>query len=163
MKHEMTQWKCFVQTHLLSVTMYGLCGALQWPLNIRWRWCTPMCHWLRHITLSSNVCLYAEIIHSFWSPVCFSLPVLTNFCFRKIFLKKPGYNFQKRNQILGEGGGVGNEETMLPLDLYLSILNSTSTSFLRIHKTIQVSTACKGLFTPSESEKNSKNKPQTSK
>ena len=31
-----------------------LCGALQWPLNIRWRWCTPMCHWLRDITLSSN-------------------------------------------------------------------------------------------------------------
>ena len=23
------------------------------PLNIRWRWCTPMCHWLHDITLSS--------------------------------------------------------------------------------------------------------------
>ena len=30
------------------------CGALQWPLNIRWCWCTTMCHWLRDITLSSN-------------------------------------------------------------------------------------------------------------
>ena len=29
--------------------------ALQWPLNIRWCWCIPMCHWLRDITLSSNV------------------------------------------------------------------------------------------------------------
>ena len=34
------------------------CGALQWPWNIRWCWCTPMCHWLLDITLSSNdVCL----------------------------------------------------------------------------------------------------------
>ena len=24
MKHEITQWKCFVQTHLLFVTIYGL-------------------------------------------------------------------------------------------------------------------------------------------
>ena len=24
MKHEMTQWKCFVQTHLVFVTIYGL-------------------------------------------------------------------------------------------------------------------------------------------
>ena len=24
MKHEMTKWKCFVQTHLLFVTIYGL-------------------------------------------------------------------------------------------------------------------------------------------
>ena len=27
MKHEMTQWKCFVQTHLLFVTIYGLMGS----------------------------------------------------------------------------------------------------------------------------------------
>ena len=31
------------------------CGALQLPLNIRWCWCTPICHWLRDITLSRNV------------------------------------------------------------------------------------------------------------
>ena len=30
------------------------CEAHQWSLNIRWRWCTPMCHWLHDITLSSN-------------------------------------------------------------------------------------------------------------
>ena len=30
------------------------CGTLQSPLNIRWRWCTPMCHWLRDNTLSSK-------------------------------------------------------------------------------------------------------------
>ena len=30
------------------------CGTLQSPLNIRWRWCTPLCHWLRDITLSSK-------------------------------------------------------------------------------------------------------------
>ena len=35
------------QTHLLFMTIYG-------SLNIRWRPCTPMCHWLRDITLSSN-------------------------------------------------------------------------------------------------------------
>ena len=27
MKHEMTQWKCFVQTHLLFVTIYGLMSS----------------------------------------------------------------------------------------------------------------------------------------
>ena len=36
------------QTYLLFMTIYG-------SLNIRWRSCTPMCHWLRDITLSSNV------------------------------------------------------------------------------------------------------------
>ena len=30
------------------------CGALQWPLNIRWCWCISVCHWLRDITLFSN-------------------------------------------------------------------------------------------------------------
>ena len=35
------------QTHLLFITIYG-------SLNIRWCSCTPMCHWLRDITLSSN-------------------------------------------------------------------------------------------------------------
>ena len=54
MKHEMTRWKCFVQTHLLFVTIYGLVWSSSVTLNIRWRSCAPMCHWLRDITLSSN-------------------------------------------------------------------------------------------------------------
>ena len=36
-------------------------GALQWPLNIRWRWCTRMCHWLCDINLSSNVQLLSLV------------------------------------------------------------------------------------------------------
>ena len=40
MKHEIFKWKCFVQTHLH--------GALQWPLNIIWCWCTPMSLATRH-------------------------------------------------------------------------------------------------------------------
>ena len=48
------KWKCFVHTHLFWPYMVS-CGARQWPLNIRWRWCIPMCHWLHDITLSSNV------------------------------------------------------------------------------------------------------------
>ena len=36
------------------LTIYGLVCTLQWPLNIGWPWCTPMCHWLRDITLSSS-------------------------------------------------------------------------------------------------------------
>ena len=57
----MTQWKCFIQTHLLFVIIYGLLWSssvklknCMGPLNIRRCWCTPMCHWLRDITLSSN-------------------------------------------------------------------------------------------------------------
>ena len=40
----MTQWKCFVQTQLPFLWPYMVsCGALQWPINIRWCWCTPVC------------------------------------------------------------------------------------------------------------------------
>ena len=37
------------------------CGALWWSLNIRWRGCTTLCHWLRDITLSSNDALKETI------------------------------------------------------------------------------------------------------
>ena len=54
MKHEITQWKC-LSGHTFFLWPYMVsCGALQWPLNIRWCWCTPTCHWLCDITLSSN-------------------------------------------------------------------------------------------------------------
>ena len=45
----------FLSRHTFFLWPYMVsCGALQWPLNIRWCWCTPMCHWLRDITLSSD-------------------------------------------------------------------------------------------------------------
>ena len=52
MKYEMTQWKFFVQTHLLFVTIY----CLVWSSKVTFKddLCTPMCHWLRDINLSSN-------------------------------------------------------------------------------------------------------------
>ena len=35
---------------------FGLpCGCLLSPLNIRWCWCTPMCHWLRDIKVISVI------------------------------------------------------------------------------------------------------------
>ena len=46
-----TQWKpmeMFSSWHTFFMTIYG-------SLNIRWLSCIPMCHWLRDITLSSNV------------------------------------------------------------------------------------------------------------
>ena len=54
MKHKMTLFhtmgpngNALFQTHLLFMTIYG-------SLNIRLLSCTPMCHWLHDITLSSN-------------------------------------------------------------------------------------------------------------
>ena len=50
----------FLSRHTFFLWPYMVsCGALQWSLNIRWCWCTAMCHWLHDITLSSNA---AEIL-----------------------------------------------------------------------------------------------------
>ena len=46
---------CWRHTSFLWPYIYG-------SLNIRWQSCTPMCHWLRDITLSSNeVCATVEV------------------------------------------------------------------------------------------------------
>ena len=64
-KHEMIQWKCFVpNTPSFCDHIWSHAG----PLNIRWCWCSPMCHWLR-ITLSSNkifLCLIRQMEKNSW-------------------------------------------------------------------------------------------------
>ena len=47
-----------LQTHLIFMTIYG-------SLNIRWLFCTSMCHWLCDITLTSNE---TETKFNTWAP-----------------------------------------------------------------------------------------------
>ena len=65
MKHEMTQWKCFVHTHLLFVTIYGLV----WNSSVTFKHKMMLVHSnmalvTRH-TLSSNVIKHcsAKTVH----------------------------------------------------------------------------------------------------
>ena len=50
----MTQWKYFVQTHLLLMTIYGLMWSPLVTFKHKMTLGSLMCYWLRDITLSSN-------------------------------------------------------------------------------------------------------------
>ena len=47
-------WQPVHRSFQCKKVMASLSPWHMWPLNIRWRSCTKMCHWLRGITLSSN-------------------------------------------------------------------------------------------------------------
>ena len=79
-KHEMIQWKCFVpNTPSFCDHIWSHVASL----NTRWCWCTPMCHWLRGITLSSNeifLCLLRPMEQKF---MCFYLYFIADYRARK--------------------------------------------------------------------------------
>ena len=51
---KLVKWKCFVPDTPSFVTIYGLMWSSSVTFKHRWCWRTPMCHWLRDITLSGN-------------------------------------------------------------------------------------------------------------
>ena len=102
MKHEITQWKCFVQTHLLFVTIYGLMWSSSVTFKHKMTLCTPMYHRLRDITLSSNVvCIKLGL--SPWSLFTGRNEVLAKVIFSEacVILSTGGMVWSRGSPILG--------------------------------------------------------------